>query len=59
LRNKGKDSFYVGGDQKKIKGKKIWVPNLGMARLKERVRFRGKINSAIFQRTADRWFVSI
>jgi len=35
------------------------VPNLGMARLKERVRFRGKINSAIFQRTADRWFVSI
>jgi putative transposase len=58
-RNKSKDSFYVGGDQIKIKGKKIWVPKLGLVRLKESLRFEGKINSATFSRTADRWFVSI
>ena len=58
-RNKSKDSLYVGGDQIKIKGKKVWVPNLGLVRLKESVRFTGKINSATFSRTADRWFVSI
>lgn len=58
-KNKSKDSFYVGGDQVKIKGKKIWVPNLGLVRLKESLRFIGKINSATFSRTADRWFVSV
>ncbi len=31
IKKKGRavDSFYVGCDQIKIKGKKIWVPNLG------------------------------
>lgn len=58
-KNKSVDSFYVGGDQIKVKGKKIWVPNLGLVRLKEVLRFSGKINSATFSRTADRWFVSI
>jgi putative transposase len=58
-RDRSRDSFYVGGDQVKIKGKKIWVPNLGLVRLKESLRFTGKINSATFSRTANRWFVSI
>lgn len=54
-----KDSFYVGGDQIKVKGKKVWIPNLGLVRLKEHLRFKGKIRSATFSRTADRWFVAI
>jgi putative transposase len=58
-RDKSKDSFYVGGDQIKIKDKRIWVPNLGLVKLKEKLRFAGKINSATFSRTANRWFVSI
>lgn len=58
-RNQSRDSFYVGGDQIKIKGKKIWIPNLGFVRLKENLRFGGKINSATFSRRADKWFVSI
>jgi len=61
LKKKGKcrDSFYVGGDQIKIRGKKIHVPNLGLVRLKESPRFTGKINSATFSRIADKWFVSL
>ena len=61
FKKKGKshDSFYVGGDQVKITGHKIHVPNLGLVRLKEFPRFVGKINSATFSRTADKWFVSL
>ena len=58
-RNKSVDSFYVGGDQVKIKNKNIWVPNLGWVRLKEWTRFEGPIRSATFSRKADRWFVSL
>ena len=58
-RNRSSDSFYVGGDQIKVVNKKIWVPNLGWVRLKEALRFEGKIRSATFSRRADRWFVSI
>ncbi len=58
-KGKSKDSFYVGGDQVKVRGKKISVPNLGWVRLKEELRFEGKINSATFTRIADKWFVSI
>lgn len=61
FKKKGKshDSFYVGGDQIKIRGQKIHVPNLGLVRLKELPRFGSKINSATFSRTADKWFVSL
>lgn len=58
-KGKCKDSFYVGGDQIKIKGKKIWIPNLGLVKMSENLRFEGKVNSGVFSRTADRWFVSI
>lgn len=61
-KNRSTDSFYVGGDQVKVQGKKVWVPNLGWVKLKEYLRFErsdGKIRSATFSRKADRWFVSL
>lgn len=58
-KGKSADSFYIGGDQVKTNGKKIWIPKLGYVRLKERLRFEGKINSATISRTADRWYVAI
>lgn len=58
-KNKSRDSFYVGADHLKIQDRKIWVPRLGFVRLKENLRFTGKLNSATISRTADRWFVSI
>ena len=58
-KNKSPDSFYIGGDQIKVENKKIWVPILGWMRLKESLRFDGKIRSATFSRKAGRWFVSI
>jgi len=61
LKNKGrsKDSFYIGGDQIKVDGKRIWVPNLGWIKLKENLRKNTAIRSGTFSRKANRWFVSI
>jgi putative transposase len=53
------DSFYVGGDQVKIVGKYVKLPNLGWVRLTESLRFEGKINAVTISRTADRWFISV
>lgn len=58
-KNRSTDSFYIGGDQLKMQDRKICIPKLGIVRLKENLRFKGKINSATISRTADRWFVSI
>lgn len=53
------DSFYVGGDQIQIAGKYVKIPNLGWVRLRETLRFVGKINGVTISRTADRWFISV
>lgn len=53
------DSFYISNDQFEVKGRKIRVPNLGWVRMREELRFSGKIMSANISRTADKWFVSI
>lgn len=57
-KGKSKDSFYVGGDQVKIIENKVKIPNLGWVKMKELLRFKGKINSMTISRTADRWYVS-
>lgn len=53
------DSFDLSNDQFKIDGKKIRIPNLGWVRLRENLRFNGKVLSATISRQASRWFVSI
>ncbi len=59
-KHKTRDSFYIGGDQVKVDGKFLKIPNLKVPiKLKEKLRFEGKINSATISRRADKWFVSI
>jgi putative transposase len=53
------DSFYIGGDQLKVNGNKVKIPNLGWVRLREFLRYEGKINGATVSRVADRWMISI
>ena len=45
-------------DQFRVEGRRIRVPLLGWVRMRESVRFDGKILSATVSRVADRWFVS-
>lgn len=53
------DSFYIGGDHIQVSGKRIRIPRLGWVRMREEVRFRGRVVSATVRRIADRWFVSV
>jgi putative transposase len=60
FRKKGvHDRFTLTNDQFDVDGSRIRIPNLGWVRMRESLRFTGKIMSATISRVADRWFVSI
>ncbi len=60
FRKKGvHDRFTLTNDQFAIDASRIRIPNLGWVRMRETLRFTGKIMSATVSRVADRWFVSI
>lgn len=60
FRRKGvHDRFTLTNDQFDIDGCRIRIPNLGWVRMRETLRFAGKIMSATVSRVADRWFVSV
>jgi len=60
FRKKGvHDRFTLSNDQFSIDGSRIRIPHLGWVRMRETLRFTGKIMSATVSRVADRWFVSI
>lgn len=57
---KGRDDlFTLTNDQFEIKDKRIRIPKLGWVRLRECLRFTGRIVSACISRVADHWYVSI
>lgn len=58
-KTKSRDSFTISNDQFSVEGSRIRIPNLGWIRMRESLRFKGKILSATVSRTADKWFVSI
>ncbi|TGN99859.1 hypothetical protein PN36_32820, partial [Candidatus Thiomargarita nelsonii] len=53
------DSFYIGNDHIKLDGKQIKLPKLGRVRMREALRFSGKVISATVSRVANQWFVSL
>lgn len=60
FRKKGvHDRFTLSNDQFRVAGRRIRIPHIGEVRMREPLRFSGKILSATVSRTADRWFVSI
>lgn len=59
-RKKGRDDrFSLSNDQFTIKGNSIRIPNLGWVRMKELLRFDGKIMSATISKRGGKWFVSV
>jgi putative transposase len=60
LRKKGRhDRFSLTNDQFSIEASRLRIPHLGWVRMRETLRFTGKIMSATVSRVADKWFVSI
>ncbi|MCI0676999.1 MAG: transposase [Phycisphaerales bacterium] len=56
-----RDSFCAAsaGSRFRVDGKKIKLPVVGWVRMREAVRFTGKLKRATVSREADRWFVSV
>lgn len=48
----------MGGDQVKVVGEKVKVPNLGWVTMAEPIKYGGHIHSMTISRQADKWFVS-
>jgi len=60
FRKKGQhDRFTLTNDQFQVDAKKIRIPKLGWVRMREALRFTGRIVSATVSRTADHWYASI
>lgn len=60
FRKKGvHDRFTLTNDQFNVDGSRIRIPHLGWVRMRETLRFVGKLVSATISRVANRWFVSI
>ena len=58
-KGKSRDSFTLTNDQFGIDACRIRISHLGLVRMRETLRFSGKILSATISRTADQWFASI
>lgn len=58
-KGKSRDSFELSNDQFSVEGSSLRIPHLGWVRMRESLRFSGKIISATISRTAQKWFVSI
>jgi len=58
-KGQSRDSFTITNDQFSIEDSRIRIPILGWVRLRESLRFEGKILAATVSRRAERWFVSI
>ena len=60
VNNTFREGIKIGSsDQFAIDASRIRIPNLGLVRMRETLRFSGKILSATVSRTADQWFASI
>jgi putative transposase len=60
FRRKGRDDrFTLTNDQFCVQGKCVRIPKLGWVRMREPLRFAGRIVSASISRVAGRWYASI
>jgi putative transposase len=60
FRRKGRDDrFTLSNDQFQIEGRRIRIPKLGWVRMRETLRFSGRIVSATVARVANHWYASI
>ena len=59
-KGKCKDSFIAAvSHEVKIKGNRLWIPKLGWIKLRQRLRFEGRIRRLTISRTANHWYASI
>ena len=58
-RGRCRDAFYVANDRLTLEERRVRLPVIGWVRIKEALRFGGRILGASVQRHADRWFLCV
>jgi len=58
-KGKAKDSFYLANTCLTIEGRHVKISKLGQVRMREDLRFSGKVMSARISRTAGQWSISV
>ena len=53
------DAFYVANDKFRCEGKSVRLPVIGWVRMREALRFDGKVMSGTVSRQADGWYLSV
>ena len=48
----------IGEDAVKVIGNRVYIPKIGMVKMREKLRIKGQIKSAVISRNADRWLIS-
>nr|DAT66366.1 MAG TPA: endonuclease [Caudoviricetes sp.] len=52
-------SFYIPGQTTEVKNEKyLWVPKLGLVKMTESLKFKGKINSVTISQKGDKFYAS-
>lgn len=54
-----KDSFHISNQHFKLDGPRIFVPRLGWVRMRESLRFSGKLQSVVISKNAAGWFAAV
>ena len=58
-RKRQDDRFTLTNDQFRVEGRRTRIPKLGWVRMRETLRFTGRIVSASVERVANHWYASI
>jgi len=58
-KGKAKDSFYLANTCITIEGRHVKISKLGQVRMREDLRFSGKVMSARISRTSGQWSISV
>ncbi len=58
-KNKDRASFYVANDKMSVDGFRVKLPVIGWVRMRERLRFVGKINSSRVVEECGEWYICI
>lgn len=54
-----RDSFHTDGSVLRVGGRKVRLPVIGWVRMREVLRFKGKLVSGVVSCTAGKWFISL
>ena len=58
-KGKSKDSFYCAPDKIRFSCHRVRLPRIGWVKMREALRFEGKVLGATVSRTADQWHIAV